>query len=185
VWPPPLLPGSCLKKPSSPRVPDPLAGVVDRLLAQLPGLQSQPPHLVQSAQGRTTWRPAYSSATVATPLREPTVTARGWIGVWGRVLLGLALGVMMAWWPYSRTCGMPLLGYLSATLIVVITGLWAATASWRYRVALAHVVALTVLLYGLTLVVAELLPRTGYAVDHAAWQCAEIPSSLISVPVAS
>jgi hypothetical protein len=52
-------------------------------------------------------------------------------------------------------------------------------------VALAHVVALTVLLYGLTLVVAELLPRTGYAVDHAAWQCAEIPSSLISVPVAS
>jgi hypothetical protein len=99
--------------------------------------------------------------------------------------MGLALGIMMAGWPYSRTCGLPLFGYLGATVIVVLTGLWAATASWRYRVALAHVVALTVLLYGLTLGVAELLPRTGYAVDHAGWQCDETPSQSISVPVVS
>jgi hypothetical protein len=83
---------------------------------------------------------------------------------------------MMAGWPYTRTCGLPLLGYLGATVIVMVTGLWAATASWRYRIALAHVVALTVLLYGLTLVVAELLPRTGYAVNHATWACDDAAS---------
>jgi hypothetical protein len=92
---------------------------------------------------------------------------------------------MMAWWPYTRTCGLPLVGYLGATLIVMVTGLWAAAASWRYRVAVAHIIALTVLLYGLTLGVAELLPRTGYAVDHASWQCDEIPSQAVSIPVVS
>jgi hypothetical protein len=163
-----------------------MSGVVDRLLAQLPGLQAQSAQPLHSTQGRTTWRPAYSpSSTVATPMREPSITPRAWIGVWGRVGLGLSLGVMMAWWPYSRACGLPLLGYLGTTGIVVVTGLWAATASWRYRVALAHVVALTVLLYGLTLGVAELLPRTGYAVDHASWQCSELPSGSIGVPVVS
>jgi hypothetical protein len=156
-----------------------MAGVVDRLLAQLPGLQESTP------ASRTTSRPGYAPVTVSTPSREPAISPREWIGVWGRVLLGLALGVTMAGWPYARTCGMPLLGYLGAILIVILSGLWAAAASWKYRVALAHVVALTVLLYGITLVVAELLPRTGYAVDHASWQCDEIPSQSISVPVVS
>lgn len=176
--------GSSVKKPSSYRAPDPMAGVVDRLLAQLPGLQEL------SAPARTAPRPVYGSAmvatpltTVATPLREPTITAREWIGVWGRVLLGLSLGVMMAGWPYTSTCGLPLLGYLSAILFVILSGLWAAAASWKHRVALAHVVALTVLLYGITLTVAELLPRTGYASKHASWSCQDLvtaPSLVLS-----
>ena len=158
-----------------------MAGVVDRLLAQLPGLQQSP-----SSTARPVSRPAYAAVTpvtLATPSRESSLTPGEWIGVWVRVAMGLALGIMMAGWPYSRACGLPLLGYLGATVIVMLTGMWAATASWRYRVALAHVVALTVLLYGLTLGVAELLPRTGYAVDHASWQCNDLPSQSISVPV--
>jgi hypothetical protein len=97
--------------------------------------------------------------------------------------MGLSLGIMMAGWPYTRTCGLPLLGYLSATAVVILTGFWAATASWRYRVALAHVIALTVLLYGITLTVAELLPRTGYASKHASWSCQDLvtaPSLVLS-----
>jgi hypothetical protein len=158
-----------------------MAGVVDRLLAQLPGLQGTPAPVRAAPMPRS----PFAAATMATPVREPTISPREWLGAWGRVFLGLALGVMMAVWPYSRSCGLPLLGYLGAILIVMLSGLWAAAASWKYRVALAHVVALVVLLYGMTLTVAELLPRTGYAVDHASWECTEIPSSSVSVPVIS
>jgi hypothetical protein len=100
-------------------------------------------------------------------------------------MLGLSLGVMMVSWPYSRACGLPLLGYFSALLTVILSGLWAASSSWKHRVGLAHIVALSVVLYGITLAAAELLPRTGYAVDHASWQCEELPSRSISVPVVS
>lgn len=88
-----------------------------------------------------------------------------------RVLLGLTLGVMMAGWPYLRTCGFPLFGYLCAITTVIVAGGWAAVAAWRYRVALAHIVSLIIVFYGIMLVTAELLPRTGYATDHATWQC--------------
>jgi hypothetical protein len=103
--------------------------------------------------------------------------------VWGRVLLGLSLGVMMASWPYSRSCGLPLFGYLGAVVFVMLSGLWAASCSWKYRVGLAHILALSVVLYGFTLAAAELLPRTGYASDHAAWSCEELgtaPSLVLS-----
>ena len=170
-----------MKKPMPARAPDPMAGVVDRLLAQLPGLQQSPP------AAKTTSRPAFASVstTVATPIREPITSPAEWVGVWGRVLLGLSLGVMMASWPYARSCGLPLVGYLGALVVVILTGLWAASSSWKYRVGLAHVVALCVVLYGITLSAAELLPRTGYAVDHASWQCVELRSRSISVPVVS
>jgi hypothetical protein len=98
-------------------------------------------------------------------------TIRQLAGVWGRVLLGLSLGVMMAAWPYPKACGSPLLGYLCAVLTVTFTGIWAATAAWRHRAPLAHVVSVIILLYGFLLVEAEVLPRIGYAVDHATWEC--------------
>jgi hypothetical protein len=90
-----------------------------------------------------------------------------------RLLLALAFGITMASWPYQRTCGFPLLGYLSAVTFVVWVGCWSATAAWRFRIALAHVLSLILILYGLTLGVAEILPRTGYAMRHATWQCGE------------
>jgi hypothetical protein len=91
--------------------------------------------------------------------------------VWARVLLGLALGITMAVWPYSRTCGLPLFGYLGALAIVMIAGGWGAVAAWRFRTGLAHIVALILVFYGFMLAAAELLPRTGYSVDRATWQC--------------
>jgi hypothetical protein len=149
-----------------------MASVVDRLLAQLPGLQQSPRSArTSSYPAVTSTYPGVTSTVVATPIRAPEITPKQWIGVWGRVFLGLALGVMLAGWPYMRSCGFPLLGYLGAVLTVILSGLTAAAAAWRHRLGLAHVVALVIVLYGFTLCAAELLPRTGYAVKHATWWC--------------
>jgi hypothetical protein len=145
--------------------PDPMAGVVDRLLAQLPGLQGEP----APSRGRPRAASAQWSTSPVTGRTEPSSESQ--LGVWARVLLGLALGVTMAAWPYLKTCGFPLAGYLSAVLTVILAGLWAATAAWRYRAGLAHIVSLLILLYGILLAGAEVLPRTGYAVDRATWEC--------------
>jgi hypothetical protein len=88
-----------------------------------------------------------------------------------RLLLGLSLGIMMARWPYSRTCGLPLFGYLSAVVTVMLAGVWAAVSAWKFRTALAHIVAVILVVYGFLLVAAELLPRTGYALYQATWLC--------------
>jgi hypothetical protein len=107
----------------------------------------------------------------------------GPLGLWVRVLLGLALAVTMGWWPYTRDCGLPLFSYLGAVVVVLLAGLWAATTSWKARSALAHIISLTLIFYGVLLTVSELLPRTGYAVQHATWTCeniTEAPSIVLS-----
>jgi hypothetical protein len=163
-----------MPKPLPHRAPDPMAGVVDRLLAQLPGLQGHADPVSVSP------RQATQFGTVATPIRAQPATPGEWIAVWTRVLLGLSLGIMIAGWPYSRSCGFPLLGYISAVGIVAVAGAWAAVSSWRYRSPLAHVVSLIILFYGILLGVAELLPRTGYAAYPATWQCEDAtPAGLV------
>jgi hypothetical protein len=141
-----------------------MAGVVDRLLAQLPGLQGEA-HSSRAAP-RQVGSYGTSIHTVPPPMEDL-------LGPWARLALGLALGTMMAWWPYPRTCGFPLAGYLAAVSTVIWGGGWAAVSAWRYRASLAHVLSLILMFYGMMLVTAELLPRTGYALDHATWQCEE------------
>ncbi|MFL5545958.1 MAG: hypothetical protein ACJ8AQ_00250, partial [Gemmatimonadales bacterium] len=85
--------------------------------------------------------------------------------------LALSLAVTMGSWPYDRSCGFPLLGYLSAVTTVIVAGMWAATASWKVRSGLAHTIALILVLFGFVLAGSELLTRNGYAVDRATWQC--------------
>jgi hypothetical protein len=143
-----------------------MAGVVDRLLAQLPGFQSE------TVAARPAVRPAVSYGTATAP-RHNAVTSREWLGVWLRLLLGLALSVTMAGWPYLHSCGGSLVGYMAAVLTVVFSGIWAAVSAWKHHIALPHVLSLVVVLYGFALLTAELLPRTGYAVERASWQCQE------------
>jgi hypothetical protein len=156
-----------MPKPSPGPKPDPMAGVVDRLLAQLPGLHSEPHISAARPRAAGQW-----TTPVSVPRTEPTSQSR-LIGVWARVLLGLALGVMMGAWPYLTTCGLPLAGYLGAVVTVILSGAWAASAAWRYRAGFAHVVSLIIMFYGILLAGSELLPRTGYAVDRATWGCEE------------
>jgi hypothetical protein len=142
-----------------------MASVVDRLLAQLPGLQGGP---AVAPEGSRRFPAVVGGG--ASP-RVQVATQSEIIGVWIRVVLGLSLGVMMAAWPYLETCGEPLIGYLFAVCTVVTAGGWAAVAAWRHRAGLAHIISLILVCYGILLAAAVILPRTGYAADHATWFC--------------
>jgi len=97
----------------------------------------------------------------------------GTAGLWGRVTLALALGIMMTAYPYFRACGLPLFGYLCAVAAVVLAGGWVAVLSWQTRNELAHIISLVLILWGLVLTADAFLPRIGYAAVPSTWQCGE------------
>jgi hypothetical protein len=87
------------------------------------------------------------------------------------MLLGTALGGVMAQWPYPHGCGWPLLGYLGAVATVMLTGAWIAFASWKLRSGPAHILSLILFFWGIVLAAEQVLPRIGYAADRASWRC--------------
>ncbi|MFN8572256.1 MAG: hypothetical protein U0132_09370 [Gemmatimonadaceae bacterium] len=97
------------------------------------------------------------------------------LGVMLRLLLAVALGVAMVFWPYPARCGVGLFGYLAAVTVLVAAGTWSAIWSWRHRSGRAHILSLLILLWGGVLGAAEILPRTGYAkpsdAHPAQWLC--------------
>jgi hypothetical protein len=52
-----------------------------------------------------------------------------------------------------------------------VAGVWGARVSWRSRVGLAHIVAVSTIIWGLALTAHEVLPRVGYAKTRLAWRC--------------
>ena len=120
--------------------------------------------------------PAPANATPAQKVevvarREKTNTA----GAVLRLLLAVALGVAMAFWPYETRCGAGVAAYLFATAVLTGAGVWSAFWSWRHRTARAHVLSLLIVLWGIVLAAQEILPRTGYARPTlerpAGWLC--------------
>lgn len=119
------------------------------------------------------------SKQAATPEARAQVLAKqattSTLGVSLRLLLAVALGVGMLFWPYSARCGVGLFGYLAATGVVSLSGVWTAVWTWRHRSPKGHVLSLLLILWGLVLAGVEVLPRTGYALpslDHpAVWMC--------------
>ena len=97
------------------------------------------------------------------------------LGVFLRLLLAVALGVGMLFWPYAARCGLGLAAYLGATVAVVGAGIWSAVWAWRHRAGRAHTLALLLVLWGLVLAGVEVLPRVGYAkatlAHPAIWGC--------------
>jgi hypothetical protein len=97
------------------------------------------------------------------------------LGVMMRLVLAVALGVGMIFWPYQARCGFGLLGYLIAVVVVMGAGLWSAVWAWRHRAGKAHVLSLLITLWGAILGAQELLPRVGYAkptLEHpSVWEC--------------
>lgn len=97
------------------------------------------------------------------------------VGVYGRLILAMLVGVAMYIWPYPAQCGFGLAGYLAAVGVLIAGGLWASVWTWRHRASRAHTLSLLVVLWGLVLASMQVLPRIGYAkpdANHpAAWLC--------------
>jgi hypothetical protein len=87
----------------------------------------------------------------------------GAVAAWTRLFLVIALAGGLYFWPYARSCGAGLYGYVGAEVAVIVGGIWVAMYSWRRRTPWAHATAVLMLLVGVALVGAEVLPRTGYA----------------------
>jgi len=115
---------------------------------------------------------AKAAATAeATAVQSRTTT----LGVMLRLVLAIALGVGMLFWPYESRCGLGLAAYLAAVAAVSVSGVWSAVWSWRHRAGRAHVLSLLIVLWGLVLAGMEVLPRVGYAKvtpgQTAVWSC--------------
>jgi len=106
-------------------------------------------------------------------------TTRTW-GAFLRLALATALGVAILFWPYPKTCGLNLAGYLVAAGVVTLGGLWSSVWTWRHRTARAHVLSLLLVLWGLVLGAIEVLPHAGYAKADASrpagWSCSVTPA---------
>src|SRR5574341_678917 len=153
---------------------DGMSAEVDRLLKQLPnadptlrgsGALSSPMSGRSPGLGPVT---AGGSAVKSGP-RE--TSARDRLGSWLKAGLGVVAGVLMTQWPYAHACGLGLYLYLGAVLAVTVAGGWASVSSWKHRMAVAHVLSLGVVLWGLVLAAAQILPRVGYAAAAAGWRC--------------
>jgi hypothetical protein len=96
-------------------------------------------------------------------------------GVQARVALVIILAVAVAFWPYRRDCSLGLFTFMGAQGMVVTGGLWLMVCTWRQHMAKTHGLALIVMLWGLTLIAHQVLPRVGYAKDDPSkpsqWVC--------------
>lgn len=106
------------------------------------------------------------------------------VGVWLVVGSGIVLGVALTQWPYAAACGFPLFGYLATVLVVLVIAGWAFIASWRHRMAVAHIAALVTGFWGVLLAGEQILPRIGYAASEATWTCHDAePSPALAPPI--
>ncbi len=97
------------------------------------------------------------------------------LGVMLRLILTLALGVGILFWPYGTRCGLALFGYLASAGLITVAGVWSAVWTWRHRSPRGHAVALILTLWGAIIAASEILPRIGYAkpteARPAVWLC--------------
>jgi membrane protein YdbS with pleckstrin-like domain len=119
------------------------------------------------------------SARAKTPAEKSKIVEKqrttSTFGVFVRLVLAVALGVGMLFWPYSARCGVGLFAYLGATAMVITAGVWTSVWTWRHRSGQAHVLSLLLIVWGIVLAAQEVLPRVGYAKPDAAhpavWMC--------------
>jgi len=113
-------------------------------------------------------------AGAAAPQRAAVAVDRASTRTWPaivRLVLSCALGVGVLFWPYANRCGTGLAGYLGVVSVVVVSGVWSAVWTWRHRTGAAHVLSVMLIIWGLVLVSADVLPRSGYAKEKLPWSC--------------
>ena len=115
----------------------------------------------------------------AAPAQQAKVQAKrsetSTFGVFARLVLAIALGFAMLFWPYPARCGVGLFAYLFAAVMVIVAGVWSSIWTWRHRTAQGHVLALLLIVWGVVLGATEVLPRVGYAKPNpgqaTTWMC--------------
>ena len=122
--------------------------------------------------------PQAKGATAPPPAQARVLAERESTRTWPaflRLALASALGVGILFWPYPKTCGVELYGYLAAVIAVTGGGLWSSVWTWHHRTARAHVLSLLLVIWGLVLGGIEVLPHAGYAradaTRPAGWSC--------------
>jgi hypothetical protein len=167
--------------------PDPMARVVERLLAQL---ENSGPRPAQEQVGSAASSPSRQNGTTRKPrpvvLSGKAPSRAPVIALWVGLTLGIILGGAMTQWPYLRGCDLPLFGYLFAVAAVIAAGGSSAIAAWKLRSGAAHVLALLLLFWGIALAAERVLPRVGYAAERATWRCSDSPPASLAgtiVPV--
>src|SRR5688500_4133071 len=126
--------------------------------------------------------------TAPTPAAKAEAVAKqagtSTLGVMARLVLAVALGVGMLFWPYDARCGVGLAGYLAAVGVVMGAGVWTSIWTWRHRSSRGHVLSLLLILWGGILGAIEILPRSGYSKPdpaRAGWSC-PAPSAPGTIP---
>ena len=143
----------------------------DKELAEIDKLMAQPspPQLpAKAGTAPAAPRPSAGAAPVAGP---PAVSRKTVFAMWLKVLLAALAGVAMTQWPWSHACGVGMFLYLGASGVIALSGVTGALGSWKRRMGAAHVVSVLVMLWGLGLAAAVVLPRIGYAKEAATWFC--------------
>ena len=118
------------------------------------------------------------TAATTSPERQEIVEKQSrtsTLGVMVRLLLSVALGIGMIFWPYEARCGLGLMAYLLAVAVLIGAGTWSAVWAWRHRAGKAHVLSLLIIVWGTILGAQEILPRVGYAIPTLdrpnVWEC--------------
>lgn len=153
---------------TAPRDWDKEMAEIDKLMAQ-PGAQAQLPAKAGAAPSAA---PARPSAAAAPPVVPGAPDSRKAIfATWLKVLLAAVAAGAMTQWPYGHACGVGLFLYLGASGVIALSGITSAISTWKRRMGLAHTISLLVLIWGLGLTAAVVLPRIGYAKAAATWFC--------------
>jgi len=147
---------------------------IDRQLASMPDEQLLPEREAGSWKKREVPSAKPAKAPGGSVPVERGRPRKAWL-MYVRVLLSLALGAGMLFWPYEARCGAGLAAYLGAVGLVIASGIWSSIWTWRHRAARAHALSLLVVLWGLVLGSTEVLPRIGYTkpdpLHPASWAC--------------
>ena len=134
-------------------VEDNWASQLKKIEREFDGLPPEPSPAVQKMQSEAERR-----------AKEKAQQRAAMFGAGARLILVFALAAAMVIWPYSRECGWGLFGYVGVEGVIVAGGLWVAFTTWRGRLAKMHAFSLLIVLAGLVLIAAEVLPRIGYAI---------------------
>jgi hypothetical protein len=99
-------------------------------------------------------------------LELPAWTEAQWEVLTARLFVALAVvqSIAMPYWPYRTDSSWSLGFYLTAVVILIVTGIWGSKLTWDSRLARSHSISIVTIIWGLVLVAGVVLPKMGLPV---------------------